>query len=55
VISGMSPDAMLVELVELRDHPFFVACQFHPEFLSKPNAPHPLFRGFIAACLASSE
>jgi CTP synthase len=55
VISGMSPDARLVELIELRDHPFFVACQFHPEFLSKPNAPHPLFRGFIAACLASSE
>jgi CTP synthase len=55
VICGMSPDARLVELIELRDHPFFVACQYHPEFLSKPNAPHPLFRGFIAACLASSE
>ena len=55
VISGTSPDARLVELIELRDHPWFVACQYHPEFLSKPNAPHPLFRGFIAACLASSE
>lgn len=54
-ISGTSPDARLVELIELRDHPWFVACQYHPEFLSKPNAPHPLFRGFIAACLASSE
>ena len=46
---------MLGELIDLRDHPFFVACQYHPEFLSKPYAPHPLFRGFIAACLASSE
>jgi CTP synthase len=55
VISGTSPDARLVELIELRDHPWFVACQFHQEFLSKPNAPHPLFRGFIAACLASAE
>ena len=55
VISGTSPDARLVELIELRDHPWFVACQYHPEFLSKPNAPHPLFRGFIAACLASAE
>jgi CTP synthase len=55
VISGTSPDARLVELIELRDHPWFIACQYHPEFLSKPNAPHPLFRGFIAACLASSE
>jgi CTP synthase len=55
VISGTSPDAKLVELIELRDHPWFLACQFHPEFLSKPNAPHPLFRGFIAACLARSE
>ncbi|MBM3880612.1 MAG: CTP synthase [Verrucomicrobia bacterium] len=49
VFSGTSPDGKLVELVELEDHPFFVACQFHPEFQSKPNAPHPLFRGFIAA------
>jgi CTP synthase len=49
LFSGLSPDGELVELIELRDHPFFLACQFHPEFLSKPNAPHPLFRGFIAA------
>jgi len=47
--SGTSPDGKLVEVIELKDHPYFVASQFHPEFLSKPNAPHPLFRGFIAA------
>lgn len=52
VISGTSPDGDLVELIELKDHPWFIACQFHPEFQSKPNQPHPLFRGFIAACLA---
>ena len=51
IFSGTSPDGELVELVELRDHPFFLGCQFHPEFQSKPNAPHPLFRGFIAAAL----
>jgi CTP synthase len=50
VFSGTSPDGKLVEIIELRDHPFFMASQFHPEFLSKPNKPHPLFRGFIAAC-----
>jgi CTP synthase len=52
VISGTSPDGMLVELIELRGHPWFLACQFHPEFQSKPNNPHPMFKGFIAACLA---
>jgi CTP synthase len=52
LISGTSPDGKLVELIELKDHPFYLACQFHPEFQSKPNAPHPLFRGFIAACQA---
>jgi CTP synthase len=51
VISGTSPDGMLAELIELRDHPYFVGCQYHPEFQSKPNNPHPLFRGFIQACL----
>jgi len=51
-IAGTSPDGQLVELIELRDHPWFLACQYHPEFQSKPNAPHPLFRSFIAACLA---
>ena len=49
LFSGTSPDGKLVELIELKEHPFFVASQFHPEFLSKPNAPHPLFKGFIAA------
>jgi CTP synthase len=50
VFSGNSPDEKLVELIELPGHPFFMACQYHPEFQSKPNFPHPLFRGFIAAC-----
>jgi len=48
-ISGTSPDGRLVELIELRDHPFFTACQYHPEFLSRPGKPHPLFRGLIEA------
>jgi CTP synthase len=51
-ISGTSPDGALAELIELRDHPYFLACQYHPEFQSKPNKPHPLFKGFIQACLA---
>src|SRR5438046_3152244 len=50
-ISGTSPDGSLAELVELRDHPYFLACQYHPEFQSKPNKPHPLFKGFVQACL----
>lgn len=50
VFSGTSPDGKLVELIELVNHPFFMASQFHPEFQSKPNAPHPLFKGFISAC-----
>jgi CTP synthase len=49
VFSGLSPDGKLVEVIELKDHPFFVASQFHPEFLSKPHQPHPLFKGFISA------
>ena len=48
-ISGLSPDGRLVELIERRDHPFFAACQYHPEFLSRPGKPHPLFRGLVAA------
>lgn len=55
VICGTSPDGTLVEMIELRNHPWFLACQFHPEFQSKPNAPHPLFKGFIAACLAHED
>ena len=49
VLSGTSPDKKLVEMVELKDHPYFVGCQFHPEFKSKPLAPHPLFSRFIRA------
>ena len=52
VFSGTSPDGKLVEVIEVKDHPFFVASQFHPEFLSKPNQAHPLFKGFIAAAHA---
>ncbi|MCX6982269.1 MAG: CTP synthase [Verrucomicrobia bacterium] len=55
IISGTSPDGRLVELIELRDHPWFLACQYHPEFKSKPTAPHPLFKGFLAACLAHDQ
>ena len=51
-ISGTSPDGALAELIELRDHPYFLACQYHPEFQSKPNKPHPLFKAFVQACLA---
>ena len=51
VISGTSPDDSLVETVELCGHPFFVGVQFHPEFKSRPNQPHPLFKGFIGAAL----
>ena len=52
VLSGQSPDGRLVEIVELRDHPWFVASQFHPEFKSRPERPHPLFDGFVAAAIA---
>ncbi len=51
VISGTSPDNNLVEIVELEQHPWFLGCQFHPEFKSKPMRPHPLFRAFIAAAI----
>ena len=51
LLSGTSPDGKLVEMVELPGHPYFVGCQFHPEFKSRPMAPHPLFRQFIAATL----
>ncbi len=49
IVSGTLPDDSLVEIVEVPDHPWFVACQFHPEFLSRPYAPHPLFAAFVAA------
>jgi CTP synthase len=51
VLSGLSPDARLVEIVELKDHPWFLGCQFHPEFKSRPMEAHPLFKGFIKASL----
>ncbi len=50
-ISGTSPDGNLVEMIEVKGHPYYIASQFHPEFLSKPNAPHPLFAGFILAAM----
>jgi CTP synthase len=55
VISGTSPDGALVEMVEVKDHPWFLGCQFHPEFKSRPMNPHPLFREFIRASLAYSK
>ncbi len=50
-LSGLSPDGSLVEMVEIADHPYFVACQFHPELKSRPTRPHPLFAGFVAAAV----
>jgi CTP synthase len=55
VISGTSPDGTLVEMVEIKGHPWFLGCQFHPEFKSRPMNPHPLFREFIRASLAYSK
>ncbi|RUM34022.1 MAG: CTP synthetase [Desulfobulbus sp.] len=55
VVSGTSPDDTLVEIVELKDHPWFLGCQFHPEFKSKPMRAHPLFRDFIQAALANKK
>jgi len=55
LVSGHNPELNLVEMVELPDHPFFVGCQFHPEFKSKPFAPHPLFSGFIRAALEQRD
>ena len=50
-LSGISPDGRIVEMIELKEHPFFLATQAHPELKSRPNRPHPLFRGFVAAAL----
>ena len=55
VISGLSPDDQLVEMIELPDHPWFVGCQFHPELKSRPNRPHPLFLGLIEHALAQQD
>lgn len=54
VFGGLSPDGRLVEIAELADHPFMLGSQFHPEFKSRPTRPHPLFKAFIAACIAKS-
>jgi CTP synthase len=51
-LSGVAPDDSLVEFIELRDHPYFVATQAHPEFKSRPDAPHPLFAGLVRAAVA---
>ncbi len=55
LFSGVNPDLNLIEMIELPGHPFFVGCQFHPEFKSRPTAPHPLFSGFIEAALIHRE
>jgi CTP synthase len=55
VISGTSPNGELVEIIEVGDHPWFLGCQFHPEFKSRPMDPHPLFRDFIGASLKNSQ
>jgi CTP synthase len=54
-LTGLSPDGSLVEMVELPDHPWYVACQFHPELKSRPTRPHPLFASFIAAALETRQ
>ena len=52
ILSGVSPDNRIVEMIELKDHPFFVGTQAHPEFKSRPNRAHPVFRGLIQAAVA---
>jgi CTP synthase len=54
-LSGLSPDGRLVEMIELAQHPYFVACQFHPEFKSRPSSPHPLFARFVKAAVEHAE
>ena len=54
-LSGLSPDGRIVEMIELKDHPFFIGTQAHPELKSRPNRPHPLFRGFVEAALKQHE
>ena len=55
IFSGMSPDGSLPEIVEVKDHPWFIGVQLHPELKSKPFEPHPLFAGFISAALAQAR
>jgi CTP synthase len=54
-ITGASPDGKLAEIVEIQDHPWFLGCQFHPEFKSRPTKPHPLFSKFIEAALKQAK
>ena len=51
IVSASSPDGMLAEIVEIKNHPYMIATQSHPELISRPNRPHPLFRGFIQAII----
>ena len=55
VFSGLSPNGRLVEIAEIKEHPFMLGSQFHPEFKSRPNRPHPLFKAFVAAAVARQE
>ena len=55
IFAGTSPDNHIVEMIEIPNHPWFVACQFHPEFKSRPNKPHPLFRGFVTAARKNKD
>ena len=55
IVSGRSMDGSLVEMVEIEDHPWFVACQFHPEFTSTPRSGHGLFEGFVGAAILQAE
>ncbi|HPI03752.1 MAG TPA: gamma-glutamyl-gamma-aminobutyrate hydrolase family protein, partial [Candidatus Goldiibacteriota bacterium] len=54
-VCGLSPDGLLAEAVEIKNHPWFVAVQYHPEFKSKPVSPHPLFKGFVKAAVAKNK
>ena len=54
VLSGMSPDGLLVETVEVKDHPFYIGVQFHPEFKSRPNRPQPIFRKFVETIVTNN-
>ena len=55
LLSGLSPDERIVEMIELREHPFFLATQAHPELKSRPNRPHPLFKGFVEAAIKAQS
>jgi CTP synthase len=55
IVSGVTPDDSLVEMVELKDHPWFIGVQFRPEFKSRPTKAHPLFKGFIAASIKNRD